>query len=162
MPEPKPEDWGEPPVLLRLAGLLVAVQGVAGFVATIWPGPYPRDQVLVALALAPAVVVVWAGIALFRGRWWPRAIATIVQVLLIPPAGVLLAEARFLPADLVAGTLLAVSVTVVLIGLYSPPSNRWMDHAYDLTPPAGDTHYPADNPIPVTVIRRVQMGEPRR
>ncbi|AYF75079.1 hypothetical protein D7D52_15760 [Nocardia yunnanensis] len=117
---------------MRLAGLLVVGEGLAGAALAIRSMTRPPNGSsaleLVVAATAPALLAIAAGAALYRGRWWPRTPVTITQILLAP-----LAVANTFSTPL--GLLPLITVALILIGLYSPPSNRWMNHAYDLTPP---------------------------
>ncbi|MQY20028.1 hypothetical protein [Nocardia macrotermitis] len=123
------------PNTVRGAGALAALEGVAGVIVAIVlvvRGLSGVDQSKVSaygtaawfLILGAAVLA--AGIGLFRGRRWGRAIAVIAQVLLLPVAWYMLegGQAQFgIPLGLVALAGLGL--------LFAPPSSRWMAQGYD-------------------------------
>lgn len=72
-----------------------------------------------------------AGIALFLGRRWGRAIAVVAQLLLLPVAWSLLTDSH----QPVFGILLGIVVVVTLGLLFSSPFNRWMAQEYESESP---------------------------
>ncbi|SNT33841.1 hypothetical protein [Rhodococcoides kyotonense] len=124
-----------PPATFRSAGVLVAVEGVVALVAAV---------VLLVRALEGSdrttangygtagwfavigVAVLAAGIALIAGRRWGRAIALVVQLLLLPVVWALLTDSH----QPLYGAVLGAGVLAILVLLFSPPSSRWMAAEY--------------------------------
>lgn len=137
MGQDRPAPEGGTPAVVRTAGALVAAEGAVGAAAAIrvgWhlaaaesqhAGKYGGTALLIGLA----GLVLYAGIELIRGRWWPRTIATIAQILLFGLAWLSLTTGH--PG---LGVPLGVLTLIVLGLLFSPPSNRWMATPYDLSP----------------------------
>ncbi|QLY29291.1 hypothetical protein H0264_29015 [Nocardia huaxiensis] len=134
MADRKVQGWGEIPVVVRVAGVLVAIEGA---VATVAAGVAAALQSISfgMVAAALAILVLVAGIEVYRGRWWPRTIVVISQILLA-----WLAWMFATGGDPWVGIPVGVVAVGVLALLFSPPSNRWMAHAFDLEPPAGESN----------------------
>jgi peptidoglycan/LPS O-acetylase OafA/YrhL len=115
---------------VRVAGWIVAVQGVAGLVVAgvlVVRGIAGADQRVVN-GLGTAVwfvlvggVVLAAGRALVLGRRWGRGLAVVTQLLLLPVAWYL-AVGSHQPAF---GIPAAVVALTALILLFSPTALRW-------------------------------------
>ncbi|OZD09071.1 hypothetical protein CH275_02040 [Rhodococcus sp. 06-235-1A] len=135
MPTTTPENL-TPPSTFRSAGILVAAEGVASLIAAL---------VLVVRAVSGegdnavangygtagwfgvlGVGVGAAGVALILGKRWGRAIATVVQLLLLPVVWSLLTGSH----QIAYGIALGVVVLGVLVLLFSPPSSQWMAAEY--------------------------------
>ncbi|GAB2561191.1 hypothetical protein GCM10027167_80480 [Nocardia heshunensis] len=126
--------------MVRTAGALVAAEGAVGVAATIrvaWQlvtrsgSPHAGNLTGAALLIGLAAAVLFSGIELIRGRWWPRTVATITQILLLGLAWLTIMRGH--PA---LGYPLGLLALIVLGLLFSPPSNRWMATPYDLSPAA--------------------------
>lgn len=134
---PQPAENPGPPATFRVAGLLVALEGAVSLTAAI---------VLLARAVTGegsntvangygtagwfgvlGVGVGGAGVALAMGKRWGRAIATVVQLLLLPVVWSLLTGSH----QLAYGIVLGAAALGVLILLFSPPSSRWMAAEYN-------------------------------
>ncbi|MFJ4655227.1 hypothetical protein ACIP5Y_28455 [Nocardia sp. NPDC088792] len=137
MPEQRIVSDQRPPVVVRIAGALVAMEGLAGAAAAVIPvagistaeGPDPVSAgatLLVLLSLAAAVASF--GVALYRGRWWPRTLTIIVQILLLAYAWM-----SFTQGAVVTGAVVGVTAATVLALTFSPPASRWMAKAFDLS-----------------------------
>ncbi|MGF0309514.1 hypothetical protein BH93_16720 [Rhodococcoides fascians A25f] len=135
MPTSTPENIG-PPATFRSAGVLVAAQGaaslIAAFVLLVRAVSGEGDNA-VANGYGTAgwfgvlgVGVGAAGVALILGKRWGRAIATVVQLLLLPVVWSLLTGSH----QTVYGVVLGIVVIGVLVLLFSPPSSRWMAAEY--------------------------------
>ncbi|QII00778.1 hypothetical protein BH92_13590 [Rhodococcoides fascians A21d2] len=135
MPTSTPENIG-PPATFRSAGVLVAAQGaaslIAAFVLLVRAVSGDGDNA-VANGYGTAgwfgvlgVGVGAAGVALILGKRWGRAIATVVQLLLLPVVWSLLTGSH----QTVYGIVLGIVVIGVLVLLFSPPSSRWMAAEY--------------------------------
>ncbi len=72
------------------------------------------------------VAVGTAGVALVLGQRWGRAIALVVQLLLLPVVWSLLTDSH----QPLYGVLLGVGALAILVLLFSPPSSRWMAAQY--------------------------------
>ncbi|MFD4366333.1 hypothetical protein [Rhodococcus sp. NPDC058521] len=127
------------PVTVRWAGGLVALEGaVAVGVAAVLVirGLLGHDQSIASgygTAAWFAILgggVLAAGIALFLGRRWGRAIAIVAQLLLLPVAWALLTDSH----QPVFGVLLALVVIGALGCLFSGPTSRWMEAQYGQDP----------------------------
>ncbi|WP_042939887.1 hypothetical protein [Rhodococcus sp. AW25M09] len=125
-----------PPATFRSAGVLVAAQGavslVAAFVLLVRAVSGEGDNA-VANGYGTAgwfgvlgVGVGVAGVALIVGKRWGRAIATVVQLLLLPVVWSLLTGSH----QTLYGVVLGVAVIGVLALLFSPPSSQWMAAEY--------------------------------
>ena len=125
-----------PPVTFRSAGVLVAAQGAASLIAAVvllvraFSGDGDNS---VANGYGTAgwfgvlgVGVGAAGVALILGKRWGRAIATVVQLLLLPVAWSLLTGSH----QTAYGIVLGLVVIAVLALLFSPPSSQWMAAEY--------------------------------
>ncbi|MFI9509442.1 hypothetical protein [Nocardia sp. NPDC052566] len=123
------------PVTVRAAGGLVALEGAAAVIAAIY---FAVRQLLgheesAVSGYGNAVyfgilggAVLAAGIALFLGRRWGRAIAVIAQLLLLPVTWSLLTDSK----QPVYGGLLGVVVVGALVLLFVPASTRWLAQGY--------------------------------
>ncbi len=67
-----------------------------------------------------------AGIALILGKRWGRAVALVVQLLLLPVVWSLLTDSH----QPIYGALLGVVVVAILALLFSPASSQWMAAEY--------------------------------
>lgn len=132
---PTPSVSQVPPATFRSAGVLVAVEGIVALVAAV---------VLVNRAIGGAdqstangygtagwfavvgIAVGAAGIALMLGKRWGRAIALVVQLLLLPVVWSLLTDSH----QPLYGAVLGAGVIAILVLLFSPPSSRWMAAEY--------------------------------
>ncbi|MGY4102405.1 hypothetical protein ACW2Q0_23045 [Nocardia sp. R16R-3T] len=127
------------PVTVRGAGGLVALEGAVAVVVAIVlvvRGLLGHDQ----SAASGYGTAAWfgilggavsaAGIGLFLGHRWGRAIAVIAQVLLLPVTWSLLTDSH----QPVLGALLGIVVVSALALLFAPASNRWMAEAYGIEP----------------------------
>ena len=125
-----------PPVTFRSAGVLVAAPGAASLIAAVvllvraFSGDGDNS---VANGYGTAgwfgvlgVGVGAAGVALILGKRWGRAIATVVQLLLLPVAWSLLTGSH----QTAYGIVLGLVVIAVLALLSSPPSSQWMAAEY--------------------------------
>ncbi|MFY2788182.1 hypothetical protein [Rhodococcus sp. KRD162] len=125
-----------PPVTFRSAGVLVAAQGAASLIAAVvlLVRAFSGDgDNAVANGYGTAgwfgvlgVGVGAAGVALILGKRWGRAIATVVQLLLLPVAWSLLTGSH----QTAYGIVLGLVVIAVLALLFSPPSSQWMAAEY--------------------------------
>jgi len=119
------------PSTVRVAGWIVAVQGVAALVvavALVVRGIAGVDQ-HVANGLGTAAwfglvggVVLAAGRALVVGRRWGRGLAVFTQLLLLPVAWYLAVGSH----QPLLGIPAAIVALTVLILLFSPAALRWM------------------------------------
>ncbi len=125
------------PARVRLAGVLVALQGAVGAGVVVrlivlgfaGSGDSTAGSAFTTLfLLALAILTLVAGIALYRGRWWPRPVAVLGQILLLTGGLLLLATGH-----LWFGVPLTLMAVGVLVGLCSPKSNQWMAVPFDLT-----------------------------
>ena len=123
------------PAPIRVAGLLVSVQGaiaVVVAVALLVRGVAGADESVVNgfgsaiwfAALGAAVTT--GGVALVLGHRWGRAIAIVSQLLLLPVVWSLLTDSD----RPVLGTLLGIVVLTVLGCLFSGPATRWLADEY--------------------------------
>lgn len=133
MPNP-PVDTPTPHTV-RWAGGLVALEGavaVAVAVVLIGRGILGHDQSISSgygTAAWFAILgggVLAAGVGLFFGRRWGRAIAIVAQLLLVPVAWSLLTDSH----QPYFGALLGVVVVGALGCLFSGPTSRWMAAEY--------------------------------
>ncbi|MQY28278.1 hypothetical protein [Nocardia aurantia] len=125
------------PGTVRAAGALAALEGLIGVIIAIvlvvqgaTGGGHSAGEVYGTAAwfviLAGAVLA--AGIGLYRGRRWGRAIAVIAQILLLPVAWYMLSSHRY---DL--GIPVGLGALVTLGLLFAPASTEWMARGYDAT-----------------------------
>jgi hypothetical protein len=125
------------PGTVRAAGALAALEGLIGVIIAIvlviqgaGRAGHSAAQAYGTAAwfaiLAGAVLA--AGLGLYRGRRWGRAIVVIAQILLLPAAWYMLRSSRF---DLGIPVGLAALVTLGL--LFAPASTQWMARGYDAT-----------------------------
>ncbi|WP_327093404.1 hypothetical protein OIE68_24305 [Nocardia vinacea] len=127
------------PATVRGAGGLVALEGAVAVVVAIVlivRGLLGHDQ-SAASGYGTAAwfgilggAVLAAGIGLFLGHRWGRAIAVIAQVLLLPVTWSLLTDSH----QPVLGALLGLVVAGALVLLFAPASNRWMAEVYGIQP----------------------------
>ncbi|WP_040694860.1 hypothetical protein [Nocardia vinacea] len=127
------------PATVRGAGGLVALEGAVAVVVAIVlivRGLLGHDQ-SAASGYGTAAwfgilggAVLAAGIGLFLGHRWGRAIAVIAQVLLLPVTWSLLTDSH----QPVLGALLGLVVAGALVLLFAPASNRWMAEVYGIEP----------------------------
>ncbi|MBF6327137.1 hypothetical protein IU452_01250 [Nocardia transvalensis] len=123
----------EAPGTVRGAGAVAALEGLVGVIIAIVlvaQGTRGNETATQAYGTAAyfailAGAVLAAGVALFRGHRWGRAIVVLAQVLLLPVAWYMFSSHR---PELAVPVGLAAVVTLVLI--FSPPSNRWMARSY--------------------------------
>ncbi|MBY6412436.1 hypothetical protein HQ346_12205 [Rhodococcus sp. BP-252] len=124
-----------PPVTFRSAGVLVAVEGIVALVAAVVyvvRAVEGSDRTTANgygtagwFAVVGAAVLA-AGVALIAGKRWGRAIALVVQLLLLPVVWALLTDSH----QPLYGALLGAGVLSILVLLFSPPSSRWMAAEY--------------------------------
>ncbi|NLU81939.1 hypothetical protein [Rhodococcus sp. HNM0569] len=76
--------------------------------------------------------VLAAGIGLYFGRRWGRAIAVVAQLLLLPVAWSLLTDSH----QPLWGTLLGIVVVCSLGCLFAPATTRWLAEDYGSEPDA--------------------------
>ncbi|MFI6366569.1 hypothetical protein ACIBG0_27885 [Nocardia sp. NPDC050630] len=127
------------PATVRGAGGLVALEGAVAVVVAIVlivRGLLGHDQ-SAASGYGTAAwfgilggAVLAAGIGLFLGHRWGRAIAVIAQVLLLPVTWSLLTDSH----QPLLGALLGIVVVGALVLLFAPASNRWMAEVYGIEP----------------------------
>lgn len=124
-----------PPATFRAAGVLVAVEGLVALVAAVVLLTRAlggvEDEAANGYGTAGWFAVIGAavgaaGIALVVGQRWGRAIALVVQLLLLPVVWALLTDSH----QPLYGALLGVGVIAILVLLFSPPSSRWMAAQY--------------------------------
>ena len=133
---------GGPPPQIRLAGVLVGLQGMAGIgvavailVRALAGGTlngYLAGEIGFFLVVGGAVVA--AGAGLFTGRRWARSPAIVTELLLLPVVYSLLGPSR----QVLLGVLAGMWVLAAFLLLISEPSRRWsmgVDDAQD--PPVG-------------------------
>ncbi|WP_067676111.1 hypothetical protein [Nocardia miyunensis] len=123
------------PGTVRGAGALAALEGAIGVIVAIVlvvRGLSGADQSKVSaygtaawfVILGGAVLA--AGIALFLGRRWGRAIAVIAQILLLPVAWYMI-EGHQLQFGIPLGLIALAGLGL----LFAPASSRWMAQGYD-------------------------------
>ncbi|MGA9873041.1 MAG: hypothetical protein WBQ44_18105 [Rhodococcus sp. (in: high G+C Gram-positive bacteria)] len=124
-----------PPSTFRGAGVLVALEGLvalgAALVLLLRALGGERDAAANGYGTAGwfaivGVAVSAAGLALVLGKRWGRAIALVVQLLLLPVVWSLLTDSH----QPLYGALLGICVLAILILLFSPPSSQWMAAEY--------------------------------
>jgi peptidoglycan/LPS O-acetylase OafA/YrhL len=127
-----------PPSTFRAAGVLVALEGfialVAAVVLVVRAVNGVQDAVANGYGTAGwfamiGIIVGAAGIALVLGKRWARAVALVVQLLLLPVVWALLTDSH----QPLYGALLGIGVLAILVLLFSPPSSQWMaaEYAHD-------------------------------
>ncbi|MFI5777746.1 hypothetical protein [Nocardia sp. NPDC051570] len=122
------------PATVRGAGAVAALEGLTGVIIAIVlvaQGTKGSESAAQAYGTAGyfailAGAVLAAGIALYFGRRWGRAIVVLTQILLLPVAWYMFSSHR---PELAVPVGLAALITLVLI--FSPPSTRWMASLYD-------------------------------
>ncbi len=133
------------PTVVRAAGVIVAVQGLAALavaVVLVVRGLAGADQRVVngqgtAVWFALVGVVVLAGgRALTVGKRWGRGLAVITQLLLLPVAW------HLVRGQPVAGIPVAVVALLVLVLLFSPPAVRWAAGGGQAGPASSDKRAP--------------------
>lgn len=124
-----------PPSTFRSAGVLVALQGLVALVVAVVLLVRAVGEVEDSAAngygtagwfAVVGVAVGAAGGALVAGKRWARAIALVVQFLLLPVVWSLLTDSH----QPLYGALLGLVVVAILVLLFSPPSSRWMAAEY--------------------------------
>jgi hypothetical protein len=118
-----------PPSAVRAAAALVGLQGLVGagfagyLVLNSGAGAQGMAAILgeggIFLLLGVALLAVAGG--LFRGRFWARTPAIVVQLLLLPVAYSLLVPS----SQILVGAITAVVVLATLLLLLSPPARTW-------------------------------------
>ncbi|MFE3982889.1 hypothetical protein ACFXPR_00215 [Nocardia tengchongensis] len=130
-------DTGAVPTTVRVAGALVALEGVAGLVAMVvliivgldGAAQSAKNSYLTAgYAAILGSMVLAAGITLMRGKRWGRALATLTQLLLLGVAYYMFTSGR--PEF---GTPLGLLALGTLGALFAPASTRWMAEGYGST-----------------------------
>jgi hypothetical protein len=127
------DDWMDTPRTIRLAGALVALEGLVG----VGFGGYVAVRGAVAdgaasLSLRAVLgesatfivmggIVVAIGVALLRGRSWSRTPGIVIQAVLLPAAYSMLGPSR----QVLIGAIAGVLVVTTLMLLISEPSRRW-------------------------------------
>lgn len=130
-----------PPATFRSAGVLVAIEGLVALVAAAVlvvraiGGSDETDQSVANgygtagwFAVVGAAVLA-AGLALVAGKRWGRAIALVVQLLLLPVVWALLTDSH----QPLYGVVLGAAVVAILVLLFSPASSQWMAAEYGST-----------------------------
>ncbi|TQF66085.1 hypothetical protein FK531_19680 [Rhodococcus spelaei] len=131
----EPSAPSTPPTTVRAAGALVALEGAVALVVAVVlviRGLLGHDQSAASgygtagwlVILGGAVLA--AGVALFVGKRWGRAIAVVAQLLLLPFVWSLLTDSHQ-PA---LGIAFGVVVVPALVLLFSAPTSRWMAQEY--------------------------------
>ncbi|MFE3293282.1 hypothetical protein [Rhodococcus sp. NPDC059234] len=131
----EPSTSSAPPTTVRVAGALVGLEGVVALVVAVvlvirallgedqsTASGYGTAGWLVILGGA----VLAAGIALFVGKRWGRAIAVVAQLLMLPFVWSLLTDSH----QLLLGIAFGVVVVPALVLLFSAPTSRWMAQEY--------------------------------
>ncbi|MFT3717082.1 MAG: hypothetical protein QM774_14375 [Gordonia sp. (in: high G+C Gram-positive bacteria)] len=128
------------PPLLRGAGALVGVEGVAGLVVAViyvirgiggHHESYINSYGSAAWFAVCGAALLAAGSALSRGRRWGRGVGVFAQLMLGVVAWTLLTGSH----QPVWGTLLAVVVVLALVLMFAPQSTNWL-YDNDLPPDA--------------------------
>ncbi|MBL1076281.1 hypothetical protein JK358_17930 [Nocardia sp. 2] len=129
------QNSGGVPGTVRAAGVLVALEGAIGVtvaIVLIVRGLTGADQHVVngygtaAWLVILAGAVLAAGVALYLGKRWGRAIAVLANLLLLPPAWYM-----FTSHQPVFGIPLGIAAVVALGLLFAPASSQWMAAGYD-------------------------------
>lgn len=132
-----------PPINVRRAGAIVALEGAIAVGAAVWMvvrGLMGHKEDFISgygtagwfAVLGGGVLA--GGIALLTGRRWGRAIAVVAQILLLPVAFALMTDSH-LP---LIGTPLLVVLVAALFFLFSTSSMKWFAAAYEIDPPDED------------------------
>ncbi len=125
-----------PPPQIRVAGLLVGLQGVAAVAFAILVGiqdsTLPLGSVLgeVGYFAVIGIALVFIGAALFTGRRGARTPAIVTQLLLLPVVYSLIGPSRQLLLGIAAG----VYVVVTFLLLISERSRKWSTAPYSREP----------------------------
>jgi hypothetical protein len=121
-----------PPSQVRVAGVLVALQGVAALVFAVLVGiaasAQPLGSVLgeVGYFVVIGLALVFVGVALTTGRRGARTPAIVTQLLLLPVVYSLIGPSR----QLVLGVLAGIYVVVTFLLLISERSRVWALEPY--------------------------------
>lgn len=138
----EPEGARGVPVTIRGAGAAAALEGAIGVIVAIVlivRGASGVDHSTTNSYGTAAWFVIFggavlaAGIALFVGKRWGRAIAVIAGILLLPAAWYMISshQPQF-------GIPLGLLALIGLGLLFSPPASRWMAQGYDSSIGASD------------------------
>jgi len=125
-----------PPPQIRVAGLLVGLQGVAAVAFAILVGvqdsTLPLGSVLgeVGYFAVIGIALVFIGAALFTGRRGARTPAIVTQLLLLPVVYSLIGPSRQLLLGIAAG----IYVVVTFLLLISERSREWSTAPYSREP----------------------------
>ena len=125
-----------PPPQIRVAGLLVGLQGVAAVAFAIMVGVHdstlPLGSVLgeVGYFAVIGIALVFIGAALFTGRRGARTPAIVTQLLLLPVVYSLIGPSRQLLLGIAAG----IYVVVTFLLLISERSREWSTAPYSREP----------------------------
>ena len=125
-----------PPPQIRVAGLLVGLQGVAAVAFAILVGvqdsTLPLGSVLgeVGYFAVIGIALVFIGAALFTGRRGARTPAIVTQLLLLPVVYSLIGPSRQLLLGIAAG----IYVAVTFLLLISERSREWSTAPYSREP----------------------------
>jgi MFS family permease len=149
-----------PPINVRRAGAIVALEGALGVAAAIYmvireltgheDGAFISGYGTAAWFAILGGGVLAAGIALLTGRRWGRAIAVMTQILLVPVAFALITDSE-LP---IIGTPVLVVLAFALYFLFSPTSMKWFAAAYEIKPGEEDEADARPKPVAKTFERR--------
>jgi len=125
-----------PPPQIRVAGLLVGLQGVAAVAFAILVGvqdsTLPLGSVLgeVGYFAVIGIALVFIGAALFTGRRGARTPAIVTQLLLLPVVYSLIGPSR----QLLLGIATGIYVVVTFLLLISERSREWSTAPYSREP----------------------------
>jgi hypothetical protein len=156
-----------PPINVRRAGAIVALEGAAfivyAIVAVIRELLGHEEEAISGYGTAAWFVILGGGIlaggvALIVGRRWGRAIAVIAQILLLPFAFALITDSE-LP---ILGTPILIALLAALVFLFSPSSMNWFAAAYEIDVPDDDVKEPAAEGKPVQQKSNPQRKKKRR
>jgi peptidoglycan/LPS O-acetylase OafA/YrhL len=156
-----------PPINVRRAGAIVAIEGAAfivyAIVAVIRELMGHEEEVISGYGTAAWFAILGGGVfaggvALLVGRRWGRAIAVIAQILLLPFAFALLTDSD-LP---ILGTPILIALVAALVFLFSPSSMNWFAEAYVIDGPDDDAKEPAAEAAPVQPKRHPPRKKRRR
>jgi len=133
------DDWMDTPRTIRLAGVLVALEGLVGvgfggyvvLRGAVQEGQEGQEGIA-SLSLRAVLgesatfvvmggIVVAIGVALLRGCSWSRTPGIVIQAVLLPAVYSMLGPSRQVLIGAVAGVL----VVTTLMLLISEPSRRW-------------------------------------
>ncbi|WP_157084154.1 hypothetical protein [Millisia brevis] len=125
-----------PPPALRVAGALLALQGVGLLISAtvlafrgLQAGGVDGGLVIGSWFAIAGVALTTAGVCLVRGRRWARSFGLVIQLLLVPVVWSLTTTGQG-----TIGALLGVVVVAVLLLLFTPASVRWWRGLDDETP----------------------------